>query len=371
MIQTAEHFWQNKNLVAFPKLGLEFDIDPTAFTVFGLEIKWYGVLIALGALLAVFYCFSRMEKTFGVDSDRATDAVLAGFFGAIIGARLYYIIFNEGVTLAEFFNYRDGGLAIYGGLIGALLVGGIVAKIRKLKLAPFFDAASMGFLIGQGIGRWGNFVNKEAFGAATELPWGMSSASIQYTLGGGSNELVMAHPCFLYESLWCLLGFLILHFYVKHRKFDGEIFLMYTAWYGLGRFFIEGLRTDSLMLGRLRVSQMLALVCFIAAVGLIIYFRWKIKHDGGYILYVNSEASKALIAETKDRISAKEQKRSEKLAKKAEAAVKEAKKAVSEAKEAKKDAEHAVKEAEQANAELEDITTENEKEQDNNGSENN
>lgn len=270
---TYSNLLGNKHLISFPGLRLNFEINPVAFTIFGIEVKWYGVLITFGMILALIYCFKRMEKTFGVDSDRGADAVIGGFIGAVIGARAYYIIFSETVTFKEFFNYRDGGLAIYGGLIGAIVVGGIIAKIRKQKIAPLFDVAALGFLIGQGVGRWGNFTNQEAFGRATDLPWGMTSANVILELGNADGIIVTAHPCFLYESLWCFIGFLLLHFYSKHRKFDGEIFLLYTVWYGLGRFFIEGLRTDSLMWGeRIRVSQGLAMLLVIAAAALWVYF---------------------------------------------------------------------------------------------------
>ena len=252
------------NRVYFPNFGKGdnifkegIDIDRVLFTVPGTNFKiyWYGFLITIGILLAMIYGFRRM-KTVGIDPDRATDSVIGGLIGAIFGARFYYIIFNtEGMKFSEFFDIRDGGLAIYGGLIGAIIVGGIIAKVRKLKLTALLDVVAPCFLIGQCIGRWGNFFNQEAFGANTKLPWGMiSNTTMEYIsnhydeLGGKVSALDPIHPCFLYESIWCLIGFIILHFYLKHRKFDGEVFLMYTGWYGLGRFFIEGLRTDSLYL---------------------------------------------------------------------------------------------------------------------------
>lgn len=332
MEKTADYFLNNWDVVGFPNLGLEFNVSPTAFTVFGMEIKWYGIIIAFGLLLAILYCFSRM-KEFGLDEDRAIDVVLVGLVAAIVGARAYYIAFDPEKTFKDFFSIRDGGLAIYGGIIAALLVGAIIAKLRKVKLAPFFDIASLGFLIGQGIGRWGNFVNKEAFGSATTLPWGMASGSIEQNLGGFGSELVLAHPCFLYESLWCIVGFVLLHLYSKHRKFDGELFLMYAAWYGLGRAFIEGLRTDSLMLGTLRVSQIFAIACVVGATVAIIYIRSRTKRMGtAVVLYRDTDASKALLAEAEQRREKLAIKKAEKKAKtkvrEAEKAVKEMKKAV-------------------------------------------
>ena len=170
---------------------------------------------------------------------------------------MYYVIFSwsnyviDGkVDWMSIISTRDGGLAIYGGLIGGLLVGGFIAKLHKIRLAALFDLAALGFLIGQAMGRWGNFVNQEAYGSLTNLPWGMTSSKIINEMSAvytatPINDLVV-HPCFLYESLWCVLGFVLLNIYLKHRKFDGEIFLLYSAWYGIGRAFIEGLRTDSL-----------------------------------------------------------------------------------------------------------------------------
>ena len=293
------------NNIVFPKLGIDITVDSEAFSLFGLSIKWYGVIIALGMLLAMIYCFKR-TKEFGLDSDRLTDSVFAGLIGAVIGARLYYVILHAESfhDIKEIFAIRDGGLAIYGGIIGALLFGCVTAKIRKLRILPTLDIASMGFLIGQAVGRWGNFFNQEAFGCNTSLPWGMSGGRIQKYLAANQASLAAqgmeidpylpVHPCFLYESIWCIIGFLILHFYHKHRKFDGELFCIYALWYGLGRFFIEGLRTDSLYIGSVRASQMLALISAVAALVIIIAMRIRIKKTGT-VLYRDTEESKAIL----------------------------------------------------------------------------
>ncbi|MCD8006292.1 MAG: prolipoprotein diacylglyceryl transferase [Oscillospiraceae bacterium] len=320
------------NVIYFPNSTLftklfpnGLSIDNVMFTIPGinLDIYWYGFLIALGMVLAMIYAFSRCKK-FGLDIDRVTDTVLAGLIGGIIGARLYYVVFSienymteEGtLDFAEIFNIRDGGLAIYGGIIGGLLIGGIMAKIRKVKLMPMLDLAGMGFLIGQCLGRWGNFFNQEAYGYsenAGSLPWGMVSKSIlngiYYFVYPDNTSVVtnralnmLAHPCFLYESLWCLLGFILLHIYSKHRKYDGQLFLMYIGWYGFGRFWIEGLRTDSLYLINndtisLKVSQLLAGACFMFALIMLIYMYVRGKKLGGYVLYCNTDESKALLKE--------------------------------------------------------------------------
>ncbi|MBR6874062.1 MAG: prolipoprotein diacylglyceryl transferase [Ruminococcus sp.] len=302
----------NPDKVYFPNFGSGdniftegITIDRVMFTIPGINFKvyWYGFLIAVGILLAMFYGFKRM-KDVGVDPDRATDGVIAGFFGAILGARLYYILFNEDISMTQFFDIRDGGLAIYGGIIGAILVGGIVVRLRKVKLTALLDVVGPCFLIGQAIGRWGNFFNQEAFGGNTDLPWGMmSNKTITYIadhfddLGGQVSSYSPVHPCFLYESLWCALAFVILHFYLRHRKFDGEVFLMYVGLYGLGRFFIESTRTDSLYLLNIKVSQLVAGACVVASLILIIVFRNIVKRNDDYRLYVDTKLSKAQMEE--------------------------------------------------------------------------
>lgn len=306
--------------IQFPKLGWEFHINPTAFTIGGIEVQWYGIIIALGLALAVLYCFPRMKR-FGIDSDRAIDAVLGGIIGGVIGARLYYVIMKWEdyqkdtlkETLLAIVNTRNGGLAIYGGIIGALIVGLLICKIRKIKMLPMLDVAVIGFLIGQGVGRWGNFVNQEAFGTNTDFFLGMTGGRIQHIINaemqmGGemySNGLEMmwekpVHPCFLYESLWCLLGFVLLAFWSKRRKYDGQLLLMYMAWYGAERFVVEGLRTDSLMIGSIRVSQAVSVIIFLVSVILQIIIGFRVKRDPErYVLYASTEESRLLIEESR------------------------------------------------------------------------
>lgn len=250
--------------VSFPGLGLQFEINPVALQLGGLTIKWYGVLIALGLVLALIYALNVCKRRYGVTQDKLLDCVLVGIITAIIGARLYYVAFKWDVYSQDpisILYINEGGLAIYGGLIGALIGGLIVAKIVKVNIPALLDIACLGFLIGQGVGRWGNFMNQEAFGTPTDLPWGMVSEN---------TGNIAVHPCFLYESLWCLLGFVLLHFFSKKfRKYDGQIFLMYMVWYGFERMIVEGLRTDSLYTPffNLRVSQIFSLV--IMVVGLV------------------------------------------------------------------------------------------------------
>lgn len=292
------------NSVAFPKLGLEFEFNPVAFSIGDIHVAWYGILIAAGILLAMVFAMTQCKK-FGIIADKLMNAALGGVIGGIIGARAYYVIFTWDQykdDLSSIFKTWEGGMAIYGGLIGGLVVGLLVAKISKIRIRPALDITSMCFLIGQSIGRWGNFINVEAFGGNTDLPWGMTSPSItaylqeHYSelsaLGMNVDSTAPVHPCFLYESLWCALGFLLLFLYRKHRKFDGEIFLMYSVWYGAGRFVIEGLRTDSLTIVTIRVSQLLAGLVVVAGVilWLVITSRIRTRHDPEYLkLYVNTD----------------------------------------------------------------------------------
>lgn len=275
------------------------------FNIFGLSIYWYGILIAAGLVLAYFYAMHRMEKDFGIVKDRAFDVIFAATIGGFLCARIYYCVFttlnpDSGMKynfITTFTTIHDGGIAIYGGIIGAVLVGLLFCKIRKVHFRAMADVAALGFLIGQGIGRWGNFINQEAHGAACDKDFlfAMTGTRIADEMGEG----VVVHPCFLYESLWCLLGFVLLHFYSKKlRTYDGEIALLYVAWYGLERFFVEGLRTDSLMAGKFRVSQLVAAVSFVIAIVLFVIFKIMAKKRS-YVLYVNSDGSKELIAHDK------------------------------------------------------------------------
>lgn len=256
--------------VQFPGLGWEFTIDRVALSVGGFNIYWYGVIIAVGMLLALLYAF-RHAVDFGIDADRLVDVVAIGTVMAIVCARIYYVAMApfQYQSFWEMVDIRLGGIAIYGAVIGAFVFGGLAAKWRKVPLLPLFDLVALGFLIGQGVGRWGNFVNQEAFGTNTTLPWGMYSEgteaylrSVQVTLPAGVtiDPTLPVHPTFFYESLWCLIGFVVLALYVKRRRFHGQIFLLYVIWYGLGRSWIEGLRTDSLLITGtdLRASQVVA-----------------------------------------------------------------------------------------------------------------
>lgn len=282
---------------SFPGLGLDFSLDRVAFTLFGRNIYWYGVIIAVGFLLAVLYC-CKLAPRFGLNSDALIDMLFFAVPLSIVGARTYYVIFyrslfenpdgslNWGKAVAIW----DGGGAIYGSIIAAVLTVVVFCRVRRLSAWVMTDVGCYGLLIGQAVGRWGNFVNVEAFGGVTDVPWRMSGQYVaDWLLREGqitetavhdavANGSLGVHPTFFYESAWNVIGFCLLVLLAKkRRKCDGQMFLSYVAWYGVGRFFIEGLRTDSLYFfgTGIRVSQMVGLVSAGAAAGILV---WRLKN---------------------------------------------------------------------------------------------
>ena len=274
-------------LISFPGLGLELD-PPSTIQLGPLTIHFYGLIIAVGMLLAVLYA-SKRSKEFGLKEDDLIDGVLWVAPFAIICARLYYCIFewdqyaSNPVSILYIWN---GGLAIYGGVLGAVIGLSVFCKVRKIKATAMMDVVSLGLLIGQLVGRWGNFMNREAFGAPTDsfLRMGL------YNTATGAVEYY--HPTFLYESLWNFVGFLLLHFLSKKRKYDGQVALGYVAWYGLGRAFIEGLRMDSLYWGPFRVSQVLAGISCVAAVAVLLWQGFR-PHDPAKMLVNQAKEAKS------------------------------------------------------------------------------
>lgn len=281
------------NEVFFPGLGLELTLNRVAFHVFGRPVYWYGIIIASGLLLAVWLC-SKWGKRFGITEDQITDMMLFAVPAALISIRAYYVIFNLGqyrnadgsLNWGAVFRYSDGGLAIYGGIISSILVLLIFCKVRKINFLAFGDLGVHGLFIGQLVGRWGNFMNVEAYGAPTTLPWRMCSESIAKELYSQGiltsveeyqsvlDGALGVHPTFFYESLWNFVGLLLVYHMGKRRKFDGQCFLFYIFWYGLGRAWIEGLRTDSLYLyvgSNIRVSQLLAAASALVAGAVLVY----------------------------------------------------------------------------------------------------
>ena len=310
------------NLVSFPGLGLEFVLNRVAFEVLGRPIYWYGVIIASGLLLAVFLCI-RWSGRFGVNEDQIIDMMLFAVPAALVAVRVYYVIFNldmykrvdGSLDWAAILRYSDGGLAIYGAIISSAIVLLIFCRVRKISFMAFADLGVHGLFIGQLIGRWGNFMNVEAYGAPTAGLLRMCSQSIAGELlakgyvDAAGYEAVLSgtlgvHPTFLYESLWNLVGLLLVYQIGKRRRFDGQCFLFYLLWYGTGRGWIEGLRTDSLyffgleLFGiPLRTSQVLAVLSAVAA-GAVMVWMLRRPHDKEN-LYVNRNAAQDAREETK------------------------------------------------------------------------
>ncbi len=290
--------------VIFDGLGISFNVPSVAFTIFGYEVHWYGIIIAFGFTLAVLYG-GRMAYKWKMSLDGMTDVLIWGTLFGIVCARLYYVAFEwdyYSQHLSEIPAIWNGGIAIYGGIIGALIGAAIGCKIGKIDYLNLLDLGSLGLLIGQGIGRWGNFFNQEAFGSNTDTAlFRMWSKKIQYTLEMSQSALAdkgmvvdpntPVHPTFLYESVWCLLSFLILHIIVKkYRKFKGEIFMLYGVLYGAERMVVEGLRTDSLYIANtsIRVSQLLSAI--IVAVSLVCFIYFMVR-------YVKGKLPKAMVVD--------------------------------------------------------------------------
>jgi len=285
-------------VITFPALGEGFVFNPQRYIdLFGFKIYWYGLIIAVGFILAALYIGKRC-RAYGLTGDDVMNMLLCSVPAGIVGARLYYIVFfldnfkadTVGQFLKNCISLRNGGLAIYGGVIFGVIGLILYAHAKKIKTGAVLDLAAHGVIIGQIFGRWGNFINREAYGVSA----GIDTFFLRMGLTTPDGVTTYVHPTFLYESVWNLIGFLILHFVSKKRKFDGQIFAMYVAWYGLGRFFIEGLRADSLYLFHtgLRVSQGLAALSFLAAA---MYLILRLGDKAGLDpsrMYVNTEASR-------------------------------------------------------------------------------
>ncbi len=275
-----------ENKISFPGLGLEFSISETAFTLFGLEIKWYGIIITTGILLAFMLFYYLAVKRELLDPDTVYNIVLLVLPVAIFGARFVYVATEwdrfKGKGFMNMINIRNGGIAIYGAIIFGFAAVLIYNKVKKTSSLSMLDALAPAVMVGQIIGRWGNFVNAEAYGwseGVDKLPWRM--VLDYYVIDGKRNpaEVTSVHPTFLYESLWNLVGLaLILFILYRKKKFDGEIFFAYIGWYGLGRAYIETLRADSLyIVGTIKFSVVVGIVCVIAAIvgELVLYKRYK------------------------------------------------------------------------------------------------
>ena len=251
--------------ISFPGIGInEFSVNSVAFEIGPFSVRWYGIIITVGIILAFLYLNYRGKKFEGLTDDDVFDYAIAGVVFGIIGARIYYVATEFGrfkadtfwKTLKNIVAIWNGGLGFYGGLILGLLSVVVISLFKKKNPFKVFDACSLGVMIAQVCGRWGNFMNGEAHGGETSLPWAMGLRSSL------DETVTYYHPTFFYESLWNLVGFLIINATYKHKKYDGQIVLRYISWYGFGRMFIEGLRTDSLYVGQFRISQVVGFLCF-------------------------------------------------------------------------------------------------------------
>ena len=309
------------NTVSFPGLGIgDFTVDAVAFQLGSFTITWYSLVITTGILLAALYVYFRFKEA-GLSVDDLIDFALFVVPSGVVGARLYYVIFELDRYLEDpvrIFKVWEGGLAIYGGIIAGGIAAVLVARHKKIKMLKILDMLAPAVMMAQSLGRWGNFANVEAFGGPTSLPWRMCAEKITRNLvykdlvtpeqivGLHTGE-VGAHPTFLYESLWNLIGFLVIYFVFvrkkKLHKIDGQIFYSYLIWYGLGRLWIEGLRTDSLYLvdGVIRVSQLIALLSFLAGIGLMVWglYRYKKYGKGEMILAIPKNKNDRIAAANK------------------------------------------------------------------------
>lgn len=292
--------------------GLKLKLDPIAFSIpLGerhWDIYWYGIIIAVGFSLALIYGY-RNAKRFNINTDKMLDVIIVTVPVAIFCARTYYLIFDgeKLESIGDFFGFNSSGfagLAILGGVFGAFGCGAVMCKIKKIHILDMFDLAAIGFLIGQGIGRWGNFVNQEAFGTFTGSSWwGMESAKTIHYMGGEG----LVHPCFLYESVWCLLGVFVLHKISLNRKFSGQIVLCYGIWYGFERGFLELIRTDSLTWGMIRISSLLSFViCITCSIILFAVTRkLKVEENREYTNII-TEDEEEIITENEDNENGKD-----------------------------------------------------------------
>lgn len=272
--------------ISFPGFGIDtFEVQSEAFNIpigSGVSIAWYAIIITLGMIGAIIYTVYR-AKQIGVTVDDVIDFAIPTILIGVIGARLYYVLtkLEEYKTFADFINIRNGGLAIYGGIIGGAISVFFVCYFKKIRFTAFADCCTPGIILAQSIGRWGNFMNGEAFGYETDI---FCRMGLNNNLTG--YQTIFVHPTFLYESVWNLVGFILINLFYKHRKYDGQILLLVFGWYGLGRMFIEGLRTDSLyttiFAWTFRTSQVLAAVILVVCVGFLVYFAFKKPYDSFY-----------------------------------------------------------------------------------------
>jgi len=297
------------NIISFPGLGIgEMKLKEVAFNILGKDVAWYGIIITIGIILSFWYVHWRATKFEGVKSDDVFDYAIFAVVMAIIGARAYYVLTTLDVyeykTFYDVIAIWNGGLAIYGGLIAGCVTVIIVSVVKKINPLKILDPLGPGVMIGQAIGRWGNFVNAEAFGRETTLPWRMGIQNIYHL------DTIYVHPTFLYESLWNIIGFLIINATYKHKRFNGQPLFMYVSWYGFGRMLIESLRTDSLYVGPFRISQLIGFVTFIAGIIclIVLSFISDKKYKAQLAADTEKENSSTLFEEGKENTGASSEK---------------------------------------------------------------
>ncbi len=266
------------NTISFPMLQIgPFEINRVVFSIGPITVYWYGLIICTGLILGLLYMLYRFGS-FGLDSDDLTDVALVVVPSAVVGARLYYVLtsLDEFSSFYEMIAIWDGGIAIYGAVIAGAVALYCVCRVKKYPTLKVFDSIAPAVMLGQIVGRWGNFVNAEAYGAVGTYEF--FGKSFDFAKSSRNPFLMsingtLVQPTFLYESAWNLAGFILINIFYNRKSFDGEVLLWYLSWYGLGRCFIEGFRTDSLYIGSIRISQLVAFVCFAAGVGIIAYVR--------------------------------------------------------------------------------------------------
>lgn len=284
--------------ISFPGFGIgEFTVDKIAFTLGIFEVRWYGIILTLGIIAGVLYAMYRSKEE-GIPSEDVLDYAIWTVMLAVICARLYYVLTTlkdaagnwNYHSIKDVFAIWEGGIAMYGSIIGGATALLLVSKYKKYnitKIKKIFDMVSPGVMLGQIIGRWGNFVNGEAHGVKVSenflFRMGlMGAADCDYV-----NKITYYHPTFLYESVWNLVGFVLINIFYRKKKFDGQVTLMYLAWYGFGRMFIEGLRSDSLYVGVFRISQVIGFLCFSICTTFLVLLLTKSKREGldgeGYV----------------------------------------------------------------------------------------
>ncbi len=299
----------DKFVVSFPGLGInDLEISRVAFSLFGIDVYWYGIIITTGIMLCLYLAYRHAPK-YDIDQEFLLDNFIMIIIASLLGARAYYIIFSWDQFKGDFWkiiDFRQGGMAFYGGVIGAVIAILIIHAIKKKPALKFIDFCAVYLPLGQAIGRWGNFVNQEAFGVNTDLPWGMFSngtkAYLEMNPQLGQNPALPVHPTFLYEFLGNMILFAVLLIYRRKNKHNGDLLATYLIGYGIIRYIVEGLRTDSLYVGQttVRVSQILSLLMVVAGIGIFVYHYFMDKRASEILMEEKIDAASQDVKELKE-----------------------------------------------------------------------